>query len=397
MKRIVQFSVISVVLANFVLQGCVEGEVASNSFTYEPDNDSDGAEDTDIDTAFDTGSPHVSDADADMDSDTDVDSDVDTDADSDILITSDPDTSVYVDTDSEEEVCGKEEFPIEAVPARVMLLQDISGSMNDNAGGGASKWEQAEQALTSMLKNYGHKLEIGFDAFPRNDACSPGGKVLIDSRINSSSTIINEFPSIRPNGSTPLLAAMKKFLTTANAPRFLSQDATSYLIIVSDGDDTCAGGFFQMGATAAQLSSAASSLLKQRGVRTFVIGFGDGASPTKLNAIAAAGGTGIKQFINAMDRQELTDALNQIGSSVVSCVYDLGGQSNASADPDKANFYFDDEVIGRDDGCAHGSGWQWANGAKTRVEFCKNACERLQAGQVDNISVTFGCKTIIIT
>jgi len=377
------------------LLGCVEGKYESDELNPDLDptstdgEDSDKGEDTETVTEIDTGMDPSSDIDPVVDTDTHFDPDFDTERDS--------DTVIYNDTDTEEEVCGKEDFPINAVPARVMLLQDISGSMNDSAGGGGSKWEQAKQALTTMLNNFSNELEIGFDAFPRDGSCGPGGRVIIDSELHSASKIFNKFPGISPNGSTPLLAAMKKFLKPANAPQFLSKDATSYLIIVSDGDDTCAGGFFQMGATAAQLSTTTSNLLMQRGVKTYVIGFGNGASPAKLNAIAAAGGTGSKRFINAMDTQELTDALNEIGSSVVSCVYDLGEKTDASVDLDKANFYFDEDVVGRDDGCANGAGWQWANGEKTRVEFCSKACELLQSGEVKNISVTFGCKTIILS
>jgi len=349
---------------------------------------------------FETEDGDIESRDTANDEDTLVDDDSETDTfrppylDSDEDVPSD--THTAVETDTGDEVCGAEDFTIEAVPSRIMILQDISGSMQDNAGWGSSKWTQAKQALTSMLNRFKGQLEFGFDAFPRNGACGPGAKVVIDSQFSAALTIIRELPGIYPSGSTPLLASMRKFQKSGNAPRFLSRDATSYLIIVSDGDDTCAGGIFGMGATSQQLRTASANLLKQMGVRTYVIGFGNGASPQKLNAIAAAGGTGRKKFINAMNTQELTNALNQIGSSVVSCVYDLSEQTSDDVDLNKANFYLDDVVVGRDDGCANGHGWQWANGERTRVEFCEEACARLQSGEVSKISVTFGCETVVV-
>lgn len=350
--------------------GCEQGEgfssIVPDADTADNDNNTDGEFDSD-DTPY-------------QDSDREIESD----------------TIINGDTGTGDEVCGQEDFDINAAPSRVMILQDISGSMLDTAGLGASKWSQAKQALTSMLNRFNGQLEFGFDAFPRNGACGVGAKVIIDSQLSAATTIVKELPNVHPSGSTPLLAAMRKFLKESNSPKFLARDATSYLIIVSDGDDTCAGGIFQLGATAQQLGNASANLLKQMGVRTYVIGFGNGASPQKLNAIAAAGGTGRTRFINAMNQQQLTDALNQIGSSVVSCVYDLAEQTNKGVDLNTANFYFDDVVVGRDDNCANGSGWQWANDSKTRVEFCTDACARLQTGRVKKISVTFGCETVLV-
>ena len=97
-----------------------------------------------------------------------------------------------------------------------------------------------------------------------------------------------------------------------------------------------------------------------------------------------------------MNQQELEDALNTIGSSVVSCVYEM--QPGDDVDLDKVNIYFDDDVVGwNQDGCdTLAKGWTWVDNNKDKVEFCKEACDKLQSGDVKKISATFGCPTQIV-
>ena len=96
-----------------------------------------------------------------------------------------------------------------------------------------------------------------------------------------------------------------------------------------------------------------------------------------------------------MNQADLTTALNQIASSVVSCVYEIDTEETDDVDFDEVNFYFDDEVVYWDEDCTQGIGWRWVDDEKSAVEFCDQACDQLQAGDVDNISATFGCPTEI--
>ncbi len=355
-----------------------------------------GCENSQIDAAGTGGGNAAKGGPSEQDTGTaDTDSDVDTDQ-SDSSNATDSDDEIDGKGDTGEDICAQQDFSIEAAPVRLMILQDISGSMADY---NPSKWEQAKQALTAMLNNYDQELEFGFDVFPNNgsnsaDSCGVSEPVIVDSAKNNAQNIIGRFANIEPEGNTPLLASMRNFLYDTYAASFLNDDATSYLLVVSDGDDTCAGFF---GASQAQLRTVTENLLNY-GVKTFVIGFGDGATPAKLNAIAKAGGTGITSFINAMNQQELEDALNMIGSSVVSCVYDMQPQEEEEVDMEEVNFYFDDIVVGwNQDGCETlAKGWMWVDDKKDKVEFCQEACEQLQSGDVKKISATFGCPTQIV-
>jgi hypothetical protein len=150
------------------------------------------------------------------------------------------------------------------------------------------------------------------------------------------------------------------------------------------------------GVTAQQLGELTTSLLNEMGVMTYVIGFGSGADPQQLNAIAAAGGTNVKEYFNAQDQEQLEKALNEIVGMAVTCVYDIGEQDEEEIDMNKVNFFFDDKTVGFDEGCKGGTGWNWLDDKKTKVEFCNKACNLLKKRKVKKISATFGCPTIFV-
>jgi hypothetical protein len=59
------------------------------------------------------------------------------------------------------------------------------------------------------------------------------------------------------------------------------------------------------------------------------------------------------------------------------------------------NFYFDGVLIPMDADCSSGSGWRWANDDHTQVEFCPDSCQQIKDAEVEMITATFGCDTVI--
>jgi hypothetical protein len=347
------------------------------------------------------------DADADGDGDADADSDSDTDADSDGDTDSDGDSDTDTDSDTDDEVCSAQDFKIEYSPTRLMILLDNSGSMDDGIFGGASKWKQAKSALTTLLTTWNGtgQIEFGFDVFPdfqcKGFCCDVSNPVVADCAVNAEQTLINmigQAPAPPGEFDTPLCDGMNMFNTPSYAPAFVAADATRYLLVVSDGKEECNGGGYSTscgkGPNFPGAAKIVSDLLNS-GIKTYVIGFGSGVDAKQLNVIAQAGGTGESSYFNANNGTQLQQVFESIASSVVSCMYEIDAP-DASADPDQVNFYFDDELVYNDDGCAKGQGWTWTDATHTKVEFCKAACDQLQGGQVDVVSAQFGCPTEII-
>ena len=253
------------------------------------------------------------------------------------------------------------------------------------------------QAITTMLNNWGQEqIDFGLDVFPNNGMCGVFQPVISDTAPDNASNIITRLNALGPDGATPLYLALQNFTSTSYAQNFTSPEAASYLLLVSDGGDTCGtnGNPYGSGATPAQLGTVADQLCAN-GISTYVIGFGEGVEPDQLNAIVNSGCTGSPTYFDAQNQQQLQEALEEIAESVVSCTYDIE-EPDATADPDEVNFYFDNEVVPYDEDCQDGTGWTWTNDEHTQMEFCDEACEKLKTGQVEEISAKFGCPTIDI-
>jgi Mg-chelatase subunit ChlD len=311
--------------------------------------------------------------------DSDVDGDADGDADSD------------ADSDGDFVACETLSSDLNRVGTRVMLLEDKSSSMSDN-----NKWTLAVAAIDEMVTAYESDIEFGLDLFPAggNSAqrCEVGDSVLLDVTMNNASSINSTLANTALNTSTPLLSAMLNYTDDSYAPTFLDGSGGSYLVIVSDGGDSCGrSGVLGGGASAAELGDAATQL-RERGIRTIVIGFGEGAEPNQLNAIAAAGGTVFDTYLQADDGEELKDALSQIAEKVVvSCEFQVGAFENPDVNYDWVIVTFDGVQIPRNDGCRTGEGWTWMNDAHSTIEFCNDSCAKLESGNVGGIKVQLAC------
>ena len=377
------------------LWGCSENSSSSDgnpTGNGNSDGDSDGDSDSDAD----------SDSDGDSDVDTDVDTDADGDGDSETGYSTD-----LVEWSGDGGECAGWDLRINLEPARLMLLQDVSSSMSDGTSNGSpSKWEQARNALISLVNNYGFSdlLEIGFDVFPDRRDCHPEEPIVLDAAPENGQNIYNVLSRLELSQSTPLFMAMQNFLDTDYAPVFSQQDLDHYLVIVSDGMDTCGsepGGSpnDSNGATAQQLGSMAKQLLETHGIMTIAIGFGSAADPEQLNAIASNGGTPYDNYFVAGNREELETVFSEIAAFAINCQFEIDleqtdVEDGEELDMDKVNFFFDEEVVGLDEGCEAGTGWDWVDPTvRDTVEFCEQACEQIKNGDVTDISAEFGCKS----
>ncbi|MCP4675488.1 MAG: VWA domain-containing protein [Deltaproteobacteria bacterium] len=340
---------------------------------------------------------NVGEGDANSDADADTDTDTDTDSDSD----SDADTDSDADSDSDSD-CYEVDFAIEIVPTRVMLLTDISDSMTQKAGGEV-KWNQARDALVTVLGNWidNEGIEFGIDFFPNHivDGCATNEEVFVDITPLSAAEIIDYLDDTTSNicgGATPLCAAMENFNRDKfpdYAPVFTGPDANRYLVVISDGVDMCgnnAGG--HESCMEFDWETNNTDALLQNGIKTYTIGlYGGGMS---LDAISAAGGTSFSEHIEANDQATLQSELDSIAQKALSCTFELG--PDVEVNYDEVNVYVDGTVVGFDEDCENGTGWDWVDDEKTQIRFCDALCEDLQDDESETVSATFGCPTVVV-
>ena len=336
------------------------------------------------------------------DSDTDTDSDTDSDGDS--------DSDIDGDSDADSDVCDAEDIPIQAMPVRLMILVDMSGSMypgySDETGewddpSNPGRWSIARKSLIFIFDNFGDAdIEFGLDFFPnRADHwdCYVGDDVFADVAPGRATTLPALLPpDDAPEGNTPLYCAMDNFLDSSYAPYFANVEAESYMLLISDGTDTCDkdcphGQEDWPSVTATDLGNKSAELLA-KGIKTIAIGFGGGVDTDQLDAIAQNGGTQFDEYIPVDNQTALEEALSQVTSSLATCVYDVG-EPDPTADPNHVNFYIDGKPIPKDADCNKNTGWSWVNDGHTIVRFCETACNALQNSEESKITVQWGCPT----
>jgi hypothetical protein len=250
-----------------------------------------------------------------------------------------------------------------------------------------------------MVTEFENRIEFGLDIFAASSEllnCTVGIEVLLDVALQNAENINHTIASSDVGGATPLYLGIQNYTDPAYAPLFSRVSGEKYLVILSDGGDTCGTGGTSildlLGATPTLMTELTKQLLNEQDIRTIVIGFGDGVEARQLNAIAASGGTPYTEYLIASNGDELTSVLQEIAQNVaIGCEYDIGEQDPDEVNLDFANFYFDGVPVPRDDDCEVGTGWSWTDSARRAIRFCGSACTRLKSGGVTDISGEIAC------
>ncbi|MBN2803458.1 MAG: VWA domain-containing protein [Deltaproteobacteria bacterium] len=336
------------------------------------------------------------------DSSTDLnenDSNTDKNTDTNIIINTDSGNYIY-DTEqfnySNLEICKIEETNLILEPVAMMILQDISGSMDS-----PYKWGVVLPVLTDMLNTYKESnFRFGLDFFPDDKYCGVSAPIISDCKEDKtmSSEIISAISSgVIPEGATPLYEAMTTFLDDSYAPGFTSKGKNRILLIVSDGEDTCGKKQVLTEATIDDFIDVTQSLLV-KGIKTLTIGFGSGFNSEQLDTISANGGTEITTHISADDKITLQNALTTVSGEVSKCEFDVPVPNDTTLDnSDQINFSYGDKIIPHHEGCVREEGWTWYGNDKDRtVRVCTTTCDDLKKTN-EKIIITWGCPTIEIS
>ncbi len=202
----------------------------------------------------------------------------------------------------------------------VMVLLDRSGSMDwpvdDEDPLGPNRWAEVRDALVDLVAT-NPAARFGITAFPGSTGtCHATSQPEISlTTYNTAARFSRWFHDNAPYGSTPLLQAMQTMRD--HAPDVFGPGGGT-LLVVSDGEDTCAHPDLldqpnlRISNIAKALEDATATLLAEHGVKTFVIGFNYEGEAAELDAIARAGGTGRTAHLPASDAHELSQALGAV-------------------------------------------------------------------------------------
>ncbi|MCP4449031.1 MAG: VWA domain-containing protein, partial [Myxococcales bacterium] len=172
-------------------------------------------------------------------------------------------------------------------PARVMLVLDQSSSMQTGTINGDTKWSIATNAIDAVTGEFENNLEMGLMAFPANGQCSPG-ETLVQPALGRRGAIGDELASPPPEGGnwTPMAETLG---AAAQEPSLQpnSGGGDRYVLLVTDGWQWCDPY------DASTRFNAVDRVqeLRDMGVTTFVVGFGNSVDARALNLMAVAAGT----------------------------------------------------------------------------------------------------------
>ncbi len=315
--------------------------------------------------------------------------------------------------------CGQATVPIMPLPPDILIVQDRSGSMDDdqndatcNGGCGAkSKWALVTAAINQVVSGTDTTVNWGLKFFAdANAQCGvnagvavgvgPGSGPAVATAIAGSTTATGGVV----NGSyTPTRAAVdaaSAYLSTLTDPN------SKYILLATDGLPNCPEGCTGNSCTntpnAAETANveAAITAAQAANFKTFVVGIATTSDPdanTALNGFAMAGGEpqagAATQYYSVTDTASLVTALNKIVGIIASCTISLASAPTG----------FTNVVISATDASGKPvaipmdptNGWSY-DATKANVILNGTACADLQNGSYSNFNFNYACAGVTI-
>jgi hypothetical protein len=293
--------------------------------------------------------------------------------------------------------CGGETFPLQRKPAKVLLVLDRSGSMEDPPDGASAtttKWELVVPSLNQVISQTDAQIPWGLKTFPEGDVeyCTVTDAIDVPIAANNATAVTGAIltrTTPRGNG-TPTGDAMKaavKYLQSLDAA---GDTDPKYILLATDGEPSCVGGSETSQATARPYAVQAVTDAATAGYHTFVIGVSTtkAAAQQALNDMAVAGQEArpdpnplATKFYLANTQSELVAAMSAITGAVIDCRFSL---SNPPPAGEHVGVRLGGEVVPPD-------AWDFTGADKRTIEVTGEWCERIKTGNADSVRIAFGC------
>ncbi len=292
--------------------------------------------------------------------------------------------------------------PMPRIPT-VQLLLDQSGSMNQSFGG-TDRWSAVKTALiggSGVITTLQNQVVFGASLYTYAQGTDPQCPRITKTptrALNNGAAISSLLNGNNPAADTPTGESIRKVIDDfqANPP---AGNSVPVILLATDGEpDRCADPDAH-DALSRQMSVDAAAAAYTAGIRTVVLSVGNQVGDDHLQAVANAGAgmppaTGTAPFYKANNPAELSAALSQIITGILSCEFDLSGQ----VDVNRANEGI--VILSNSGGTCGAAGtldfgteWEMVDGNTIRV--LGGACDALKAGSC-TLQATFACGTIIL-
>ncbi len=305
-----------------------------------------------------------------------------------------------------------------SLPAvNLVIMYDKSGSMGDPAEGGnpALKWVPVNTGMKAFFADpasSGYSASLQFFPAPGDitATCSaPYATPLVAlTSLGQNQSLVTALDHAMPQGGTPTLPALQGAIAYAQQTSQTRPEEKTVVVLVTDGEPgLMVNGTFAPGCAnndVAHVAAAAADAYKGTpAIPTYVVGVG--TSLQKLDAVAAAGGTGKAFVIPVSNPTETTSVLQKAFESIrsqvqLSCDFPLpAAPAGQTLDTNRVNVGFtsgagaETPLVYSAD-CKAPNGWRYDDLAHPqRVELCGAACTTAQADRNGKLTVAFGCQT----
>jgi hypothetical protein len=308
--------------------------------------------------------------------------------------------------------CGVTNNPVMPSPPDVLIVQDKSGSMdnddndmgcNGNRTGGCganSKWSQLTTALSSVITATDSVVNWGLKYFSDDSNCDASKAPVVPVAPNSGAAVVRSIQMNSPGGYTPTRDGITygaQYLGT------LTDTNPKFLLLATDGLPNCpsgcaanpGGNMCTMTDNPSEDMAAemAVTMAASMGYQTFVIGIGNvAAAQNTLNQLAIAGGQpqtgGTTSYYAATDEASLEAALTAIVGKVASCLIALPaaaiGQTNVAVSVNDASGKA--TKVPED----NNNGWSYTNNGAA-IQLNGSYCDNVKGGTYTNVQFLYSC------
>jgi hypothetical protein len=299
--------------------------------------------------------------------------------------------------------CGQTNVTVMPQPPDILIVQDKSLSMNEDASGancnttGCSKWSQVSTAIDTVVMATQTTVNWGLMFFGSDSMCGVSTTPIVPITPSASYAPISQaYANNMPSSYTPTEAAVNAAVTVMQAQ--MQTDANpKYLLLATDGLPNCkAGARNVMDDDSAGAETAVTNAMTA-GFPTFVVGIGNTMGVATLNQLAMNGGepqvgsADGNSFYEVNSTADLVTALNKIVGLVASCTIPLTGVNGTlakvavSAQDASGNTV---EIMQDPT-----NGWSYTDTTMKAIILNGTACSSLQAGTLTGFQFIYTCST----
>jgi hypothetical protein len=306
--------------------------------------------------------------------------------------------------------CGETRGTTRAI-SDVVLVLDMSGSMNRATSTGQTRYEAVTEALNKTLPATNDAINWGlmmYPARPENGLafgsiagmeCTPG-KIDVKIAPKNAEAVSKAYSDQHPEGYTPTAISVDNavaYIKTINSVN------GKYIVLATDGQPNCpsSGQALTADDDAAVASVVAA---KAANIPTFVIGMNvvgdilaDKNAPAVLNKMAEAGGMPsndpTNKFYVANNASEMVIAMETIGRKLATCRYTL---PSAPPVPNNVLVVFTDGAGQVTRQLPSDKTWGYTDKTHLTIQLYDQSCEHVRDGTYKEVQILFGCDKQLI-